>query len=207
MGEWLNEAYYSAEAVLREELEHTFTLKIERLSSDKALGGNKLRMKHFILKVSPVASALPAGIEVVPACTREFVSKARPDKTRAHPKKEGAAAAAALSSTAASEAGVDTELSFDEISDAFLEPPSAQRVSRVRQRAPRDRRRRVPRRRRGSVLPRRGAAGVRAAAAGRRSIAFRSLATTTTTTTTTRKRRARPRSSSSLCARASSRCA
>ena len=50
VGEWLNEAYYSAEAVLREELEHTFTLKIERLSSDKALGGNKLRMKHFILK-------------------------------------------------------------------------------------------------------------------------------------------------------------
>ena len=131
VGEWLNEAYYSAEAVLREELEHTFTLKIERLSSDKALGGNKLRMKHFILKVSPVASALPAGIEVVPACTREFVSKARPDKTRAHPKKEGAAAAAAAapSSTAASEAGPDTELSFDEISDALLEPLSAQRVT------------------------------------------------------------------------------
>jgi len=131
VGEWLNEAHYSAEAVLREELEHTFTLKIERLSSDKALGGNKLRMKHFILKVSPVAAALPAGIEVVPACTREFVSKARPDKTRAHPKKEGAAAAAAAapSSTAASEAGPDTELSFDEISDALLEPLSAQRVT------------------------------------------------------------------------------
>ena len=36
---------------------------------------------------------------------------------------------AAQSSTAASEAGPDTELSFDEISDALLEPLSAQRVT------------------------------------------------------------------------------